>query len=584
MSLRRKIRWTILTLSLLLVAPHESQSQTRAADWVKAGLDAAPVDAKIRAFEQAIQLDPNYTEAYYYLGLAYKAAGRFQEAEITLNKAYFKNPYALNNDIKTRILYELGAIYQQLDKNDKAKEALSGAKGLATAASAKGRICYDLGQLYLKEGNITGALAEFREGKALLPQNAKLFDDALALAESKKILDDKYNESLRMMRAERYDDAAALLKEVVQSDRHFKDSASQLEEAIRLAQRSKQTKRLAALYSQAVAKAQSGETAEAINLFDEIVRVDPNFKDAQLQLQELQAQRQARRVETTNTPNATNGRRVREETPPANDPPTPTPRAEPDLHEPLYQEGLSYLQEGNWSLALASFDRLTSIAPNYRDAQALLKSARDSLAQQTQQEIAALYTEGELALQNGEWRRAAQAFEKIAAVAPDYRDLKNKLADAHFNLNKTSRAPVAPASPALPLSMTTLAGAAAALLILPLVGVMVFSPITRARIFLLQGKYDRAAALYEKMLEKHPGKIKLYPVLANIYLLQNRRDERALKVYETILRLNILTNKREAINSILATHYLNQGRTDMSAIHILEKELDTKMRKMRVSS
>jgi len=564
----------------------DSWGQTRAGDWVKIGLDAASVDAKIRAFEQAIQLDPNYVEAYYYLGLAYKARGRYEESEVTLNKAYFKNPYALNNEIKTRILFELSGIYQQLNKTEKAKEALLGAKGLTSAASAKGRICYDLGQIYLKESNITNALIELREGKSLLPQSAKLFDDAIQLAESKKNLDDKYIESLGLMRAERYDDAIRLLKEIIQVDPKFKDSANKIVEATTLAQQSTKNKRLASLYSQAVRKTQGGENNEAIGLFREILSVDPNYKDADLRLQEIQ--NRSRRVGTAN-PTLGNGAIAKNDRPERTITPRPSNATSaivnisPNPNDLLYNEGLAYQQQGNWQAALESFAKLNAVNPNFRDLQELIKTVRDSLAQINQREVFGLYDDGMLALQNGDWKRAAEAFEKVQLRDPGFQDVKNRLADARFNLNKKILQPaVIQPEPGWALNLKTIAGLTIALLTLPIFGIFVFSPMTRARLYLMRSKYDRAAAIYEKMLERAPGRIKLYPILAQIYLIENRRDERALKVYETIVRQNILTNKREAINSILAVHYLNQGRTDMGAIQILEKELDTKMRKLKI--
>jgi tetratricopeptide (TPR) repeat protein len=582
MSARLTILWMILPFFACLAFLSESFAQTNAADWVKAGLNAAPADAKIRAFEQAIKLDPNYVEAYYYLGLAYKARGRYEEAETTLNKAYFKNPYALNNDIKTRILFELGSIYQQLGRTEKAKEALLGAKNLSTANNAKGRICYDLGQIYLKEGDISNALAEFRLGKSLLPQNSQLFDEAIQSAEGKKNLDDKYNESMSLMRAERFEDAAGLLKEIIQTDPNFKDSAEKLEEATRLAQNSIRTKRIAALYSQAVNKARDDELNDASRLFAEVISLDPGYKDAEQRLQDLQERTRRNRTTATPTPREVATAQRPAETQPRQ-PVAPSPTPVTDNHEPLYREALSKMQAGNWQASLTSFEKLNDVAPDYRNVRQLLSAVRDSMALANQQELAKLYREGETAMQNGDWQLAVQTFENVQSLDANFREVKNKLADARFNLSKTSQKVVTVKSSFTSrINMTTLAASAAVLLILPVVGLLFFSPVTRARFHLLQGKYDRAEVLYEKMLEKHPGKIKIYPVLANIYLLKSRRDDRALKLYETILRLNIPTNKREAINSILATHYLTQGRTDMSAIQILEKELDTKMRKLKV--
>jgi tetratricopeptide (TPR) repeat protein len=114
----------------------------------------------------------------------------------------------------------------------------------------------------------------------------------------------------------------------------------------------------------------------------------------------------------------------------------------------------------------------------------------------------------------------------------------------------------------------------------PAAGFVVFSPATRARLHLLRGNYIAAAQLYEKILQRRPGRVKLYSLLANIYLLMGRQDEQALKVYKAILQLNIATHKRDEINTIVAQNYLTEGRTDSDAIAVLESALKAERLKL----
>ena len=62
-------------------------------DWLQRGLNTPSIDEKILAFKKATELDPNYVEAHFYLGLAYKAKEMYPEAEVQLNKAYFINDF-----------------------------------------------------------------------------------------------------------------------------------------------------------------------------------------------------------------------------------------------------------------------------------------------------------------------------------------------------------------------------------------------------------------------------------------------------------------------------------------------------------
>jgi tetratricopeptide (TPR) repeat protein len=594
-----------LMLCLFVGASGAAWGQTSAADWFKLGLETPSPDAKIRAFEQVVQLDPNYLEGYYYLGLAYKSKGRWAEAEINLNKAYFKNPFALNNEIKTRILYELGDIYVQLNNLEKAAEALSGAKELANE-KIKGRISYDLGQVYLRQGNILKAITEFQEGKRLWPQNAKIFDEAIVSAEGKKTLDEKYNQSVALLVSERYEDAVNLLTEITKVDPDFKDAAARLQEALALAQQNTQSKKLASLYLEANRKAERGAHAEAIKLFSQIVRVDPNYKDANVQLQKLQnalaqnsqsnvlenyynrgldaiqrnswnealtALARVARIDNQYRDVQQLLQRVRSELAAQNE-------GELKLSQ-LYDEATAASQAGDWQKALAAFTALRDRNPNYRDVQTQIQTARETLARLNDVRIDSVYESGLLALQNGDWAQAVSIFEKVQRLDPTYKEVQNKLVDARFNLNKIQK-PLAPPQPSKRLSLGLVLGSTLSIILLPIFGILFFSPVTRARLYLLQGKYHRAAAIYEQILRKDPGRIKLYPLLANIYLLENRRDERAIKIFEMILKLNILTSRKEEINSIMANHYLLQGRTDMNAIQILEKELESKIRKMKV--
>ncbi|MFQ6114971.1 MAG: tetratricopeptide repeat protein, partial [bacterium] len=180
------------------------------------------------------------------------------------------------------------------------------------------------------------------------------------------------------------------------------------------------------------------------------------------------------------------------------------------------------------------------------------------------------------ALQNGDWHRAVLAFEKVQLLDPHYKDIQNKIADARFHLNRTNLSQI-PSGERKSPNTVLMIGLTISGLVLPLVGILVFSPTTRARLYLLSGKNNRAAYIYERLLSKSPGRVKLYPLLADIYLLENRRDERALKVFEMVLRLNLTAKNKPEINSIVANHYLSEGRTDAHAIQIMERELNAKI-------
>jgi tetratricopeptide (TPR) repeat protein len=200
-----------------------------------------------------------------------------------------------------------------------------------------------------------------------------------------------------------------------------------------------------------------------------------------------------------------------------------------------------------------------------------------ALASSTQLE--SLYQEALAAMDKEDWMQAVVTLEKLQLLQPDYRDVSTRLATARANLSTAENARFSSDSVGTDHISPYLKVALAALIAVPLLGFVAFSPAARARIHLLRGNYAAAMQIYEKILARSPDRVKLYPLLANIYLLMGRHDEHAMKIYKTILQLNLATNKREEINSIVAQNYLTEGRTDSDAISVLESALKAERQK-----
>lgn len=98
-------------------------------------------------------------------------------------------------------------------------------------------------------------------------------------------------------------------------------------------------------------------------------------------------------------------------------------------------------------------------------------------------------------------------------------------------------------------------------------------PTTRARLLQWRGNDLAAAEIYEKRLSKSPHRVKLYLALAKIYLRMGKTDGNAMKIYKTILQLNLATHEREKFSAIVAQQYLAEGRTDSEALEIIESAL-----------
>ena len=113
----------------------------------------------------------------------------------------------------------------------------------------------------------------------------------------------------------------------------------------------------------------------------------------------------------------------------------------------------------------------------------------------------------------------------------------------------------------------------------PLLGAVLLSPNVRARYQMFRGNYTGAMQIYERQLAQHPERTKLYAPLASLYLLMGRKDDKALKVFKTVLQLNLPVPNRDEINGIVAQQFLNEGRMDSDAIEVLENALRSERQK-----
>lgn len=203
--------------------------------------------------------------------------------------------------------------------------------------------------------------------------------------------------------------------------------------------------------------------------------------------------------------------------------------------------------------------------------------AQNPPAARPQANLDSLYNVAVAAVDRQDWLPAMINFEKIHLLQPSYRDVIDRLATARANAMLAATPPkkviAAGKSPAFYV------GSVATLIVLPLLGFVVLSPVSRARFYLMRGNFAAATQIYENVLARHPHKVKLYPVLANIYFQQGRRDENAMKIYRTVLQLNLAAANREEINLMVAQKYLTEGRTDSDAIEVLEGALQAEQRR-----
>ena len=106
---------------VLLFAISTGLCAQTAEEWKKLGnleLDSANYNKAIEFYEQALEVDSNYFDAYYNLGSAYSSLQEYDKAITYYNKAITKN------DTIPAAYYALGSVYTDKKEYDKAIEAV----------------------------------------------------------------------------------------------------------------------------------------------------------------------------------------------------------------------------------------------------------------------------------------------------------------------------------------------------------------------------------------------------------------------------------------------------------------------------
>lgn len=602
----------IVVIVGLCLNVHLLYSQDDAISWFNRGATAQNTTEKITCYLQAISLDPKFIEAYYNLGYVYKNAGDLNNAEKAFRQALLVDPTKLAADTKLRITYELGVTLRKLNRHNEAIETLESAKNIARETEIRAVVLYELGRTKLAVNNFNDALTDFNEGLQLNSSKQDAFKTAIQNVRSLRELDNQYSQGMKLFDEGKYEQAIEILTRVVQSEPNYKNASQKLAEAQQLKDRQTKLDNLADVYARGIGYMQRSDWQNAILAFKQVEGSDPNYKDVKVKLAEAQArmdqslqqevyekiyndgQSEYRKGNWINAivafekvkewdPNYKNvDRMYRDAQSKLNR------EGESSVKNRYYVEGKTYLNNENWEAAITSFKLLKNLDQNYKDVQYLLQQAQAGLENQAKAlQMEDYYAEGMNHYDNGDWLKAILSFEKIQQIDPNYKDISEKLVSAQANLNNTSVAEMMkPAFENQKLAKTytkdwMLIGGVLSLVLLPLGVAFFVVPTTRAKLLLMQGNHQKAASIYESILMKKPNKVKLYPSLANIYLMLNRKDDTARKVYDIVLQMDISPQLRQKLDEITNERYLNND--DLKGVESLEEQLKRELLNLRSS-
>ncbi|MDZ7266818.1 MAG: tetratricopeptide repeat protein [candidate division KSB1 bacterium] len=583
-----------------------------ALNWFKAARLEKDPQKKIQAYQRAIQFDPLFVEALYNLGLAYKQQGDDANAELYLRKAYAARPET-DDATKLKILIEMAMTYKRLGKLKYCEESLNRAKELEVDPAMRALASLELGRLLYEQGQYEEAVAELQAGEKLAPNNREHFSKVRQLAETEMALQKLYAAAEKARARGNLREAKLLLEQLRAQKAGYRDVEAKIAELDSLLSVETTKMTLAALYEQAQRYAAEGRLEQAIANYENLMRQDATYKDVQASLDALRQQLEQKRLREKVDAEYANGmtalkarnwtrailifEKILELDPNFLEARKRLAEAQSGLDREstetivarYYAEGIAAFNRNELDAARAAFEKVHTINPNYRDTAALLADVKNALRQKTALNAEAtadaaatarldsLYQAGLAAFAQKDWMQAVINFEKLQLLQPNYRDAADYLAQARANLYTFEPAEATTTRQAGGAYTLYLGGLLVAFVLA--LGLVLFLPTTRARIHLLRGNYAAAALLYEGLLARHPYRMKLYPALANVYLLLGRTDEKALKVFKTVLQLNLAIKNRDEITSVVGQNYLREGRTDSDAIKVLESALQAEKRK-----
>jgi len=536
----------ILFFIIFMASVDYGNSMQQTDSWFKQGMKATDLQEKVRCFEKAIEENPALVDAHFQLGCAYRDIGELLKAEKAFNTALRASPENVDNATKLKIVFELGKTYLKLKKTKYAKEAFLYANNIVKDAETKSDILYELGKIFSQSEEFDQALKYFNEGIQLNPKNMASFRTSIENTQRLKELHRNYNEGLTNLQQGFYTEAVNAFTKVVQSDPNFKDAADKL-------------------YQSQIRMSRINEKLSGFNSFNESESKELLLEDSS-QINDRQVSGTRQMVSDQNQV------RTYEES---------------NELEAFYQRGLTAMRNDQWRTAVRCFSRIIDENPNYRDVNSRLMEAKLGMESiREMEEVAKFYNEAMTKFEEGDWLKSIIEFEKAKMLYPGYKDIELKIAEAKQNLKKSSTTKNHVSLQEIDhelqgeKSYWLLVGMVISGVLLPIAFAFILSPTVRARFYLMQGKYKKACQLYEHILSKKPQHTKISITLANIYLINERRDEMALKVYQVALQSEIDSTMKQKITSIIASDYLKRNIIDKNSVGILTQALQEEIKKL----
>ncbi|KAA3616093.1 MAG: tetratricopeptide repeat protein [Calditrichaeota bacterium] len=473
---------------------------------------------RLKKLNEVINQDPTHALALYEIGLIYKAQQNYRLAQNYFVLARNSFTDEMKDENKIAILYDLANTYEHNGKYQLYEKALNELQLLQISNNFRSRINFELGRLYYKQSRYEKALVILEDAKDLNKKDQVIYSNLIDIIKATQTLELKYAQAEQERLTGNYQKSLALFTEINQTTPDFKNVSTKIravKAAIRRAEKS------------------------AHNRLPEL---DTTKTTAETGISE--AEPADRTQEKSKTP---------PKRPIANNPPGTT-------LENLVQNKDALIKTPNSERDSNTESKIEEIN----------KINTTILSESFQIEVDSLFRRGKIAFENKNWLDATIDFEVLQNLNRNYKGADSLLTQARAELHKQNTAKIPKISRNHSVSyffigLTTI-------FLVPLFG-FVFLPEVRAHYYLIRKDFYAASRIYEKIIARNPTKMKVYPKLAQIYLLSGRVDKTAIHVYKRALHLSIDTNQRDEIASLVMQKSLQEGHSDNDAIEVLEKVL-----------
>ena len=343
----------------------------------------------LKSYQQAIRIDNKYKEAYHNLGILYRRMKKYDKAI----KAYQK---AIDIDERSHVTYsDLSFVYREIGETTKAVDLL---KRAITIKPDYQRAYYNLADTYFEMENLQDASETILEALRLDAND----QDTLKLL--KNIQNVYLRQGRNYFRQNNLEAAEISAKAALRLSSDYQQAHNLLDDI------------KSAYYDQGLVCIENGMYAEAINVLQKAVEIDPEFKEAYCSLGETYFK--IGDLETAE-------KKARE-----------TLLIDPNyelascllrcIKEEYYKRSLTALEQNEWESAEKFATEVLRIDPNYQRAYGLLRHA--------------YYEHGRAHIKNGAYVKGINILQKAKGIYPNCEKTHYYLGLAYFKLDKLKEA------------------------------------------------------------------------------------------------------------------------------------------------